>query len=154
MRRGAVPDRVLDQRLQQQRRNDGGSRARVYAKRDPQALTEAGFRGRDVFQRAGCPECHGGPDFTDSASGAIHDVGTLKPTSGQRLKGPLEGLDTPTLRGIWETAPYLHDGSAPTLLDVVDSQNPDDRHGTTQDLSEAERSDLVSYLLQIDNVAL
>jgi cytochrome c peroxidase len=116
-------------------------------------LDEAGFRGRDVFRRAGCPECHGGPDFTDSASGAIHDVGTLKPTSGQRLRGPLEGLDTPTLRGIWETAPYLHDGSAPTLLDVI-AQNSDDRHGSTSALSEAERSDLVSYLLQIDNVAL
>jgi DNA-binding beta-propeller fold protein YncE len=118
------------------------------------ALTEEGWRGRAVFQRAGCPECHGGPDFTDSATGVLHDVGTLTATSGQRLGGPLEGLDTPTLRGVWETAPYLHDGSAATLLDVVSSRNPDDRHGATSALSEEERNDLVSYLLQIDNVAL
>jgi hypothetical protein len=58
------------------------------------------------------------------------------------------------LRGIWQTAPYLHDGSAPTLLDVVDSRNPDDRHGFTRALSDIEHRELVSYLLQLDNVAL
>jgi DNA-binding beta-propeller fold protein YncE len=117
-------------------------------------LTEEGWRGREVFRRAGCPACHAGPDFTNSTDGALHDVGTLTPSSGRRLGGPLPGLDTPTLRGIWQTAPYLHDGSAPTLLDVVDSRNPDDRHGFTRALSDIERRELVSYLLQIDNVAL
>lgn len=118
------------------------------------SLTEDGWRGRDVFLRAGCAECHHGPDFTDSPSGALHDVGTLRATSGQRLGEPLEGLDTPTLRGLWQTAPYLHDGSASTLLDVVGSRNPEDRHGSTAALSDTERHELVSYLLQIDNVAL
>jgi DNA-binding beta-propeller fold protein YncE/cytochrome c peroxidase len=118
------------------------------------SLTEAGWRGLAVFQRAGCASCHGGPDFTDSSLGVLHDVGTLQATSGQRLKGPLTGIDTPTLRGIWETGPYLHDGSAPTLFDVVGARNPEDRHGATGALTDAERNDLVSYLLQIDNVAL
>lgn len=117
-------------------------------------LTEEAWRGREVFLRAGCAECHGGPDFTDSAPGVRHDVGTISPTSGGRLGGPLDGIDTPTLRGIWETAPYLHDGSAATLLDVITTRNPDDRHGTTSDLSETERKELVAYLLQIDNVPL
>lgn len=117
-------------------------------------LTREGWRGREVFQRAGCPTCHSGPDFTDSPAGVLHDVGTLQATSGQRLGGTLEGLDTPTLRGVWQTAPYLHDGSAPTLLDVVASRNPDDRHGATSQLSATELSDLTSYLLQIDNTAL
>ena len=84
----------------------------------------------------------------------LHDVGTLQATSGHRLGETLEGLDTPTLRGVWQTAPYLHDGSAPTLLDVVDSKNPDDRHGATRGLSATERQELTSYLLQIDNTAL
>jgi DNA-binding beta-propeller fold protein YncE len=118
------------------------------------SLTEQGWRGLQVFQGAGCPTCHSGPDFTDSTSGVVHDVGTLRETSGQRLGQPLEGLDTPTLRGIWETAPYLHDGSAATLLDVVSAKNPDDEHGSTSALSDDERADLVSYLLQIDSVAL
>jgi len=117
-------------------------------------LTREGWRGRALFQRAGCPECHAGPDFTDSAQSVLHDVGTLQASSGHRLGGPLEGLDTPTLRGVWQTAPYLHDGSAASLLDVVDARNPDDRHGRTRGLSDTERRELTSYLQQIDNVAL
>lgn len=117
-------------------------------------LTRDGWRGREVFQRAGCPACHSGPDFTDSTSGMLHDVGTLQATSGQRLSATLEGLDTPTLRGVWQTAPYLHDGSAGSLFDIVDARNPEDRHGATRGLSDTERAELTSYLLQIDNTAL
>jgi hypothetical protein len=73
-----------------------------------------------VFQSLGCLSCHGGPALTDSTLGAatLHDVGTLRTTSGQRLGGPLDGIDTPSLLGIWTTAPYFHDGSAATLDDV------------------------------------
>jgi DNA-binding beta-propeller fold protein YncE len=123
--------------------------------RDPDgSLTESAWRGVEVFQKAGCGECHGGPDFTDSPSAVRHDVGTITATSGMRLDGPLDGLDTPTLRGVWESAPYLHDGSAATLEDVVGARNPEDRHGTTSTLSAEERGDLLAYLRQIDNVAL
>ncbi len=123
--------------------------------RDPDgSLTAAGWRGLEVFVQSGCAECHGGPDFTDSAAGSLHDVGTMTELSGSRLGELLPGIDTPTLRGIWETAPYLHDGSAPTLLDVIEAKNPADLHGTTQGLAAAQRADLVSYLLQIDNTAL
>lgn len=117
-------------------------------------LTESAWRGLDLFERLGCPSCHSGPDFTDSAEGLAHDVGTLTPLSGSRLGGPLEGLDTPTLRGIWQTAPYLHDGSAPTLYDVLLDRNEGELHGATLSLSPTELDDLVSYLLQIDNTAL
>lgn len=117
------------------------------------ALTEAGLRGLEIFERSGCPECHSGADFTDSASGMRHDVGTLVETSGKRLGETLDGIDTPTLRGIWETGPYFHDGSAATLLEVIGARNQNDEHGTTQSLSAPEKDDLVSYLLQIDNTA-
>ena len=43
----------------------------------------------------------------------------IKPEQRQRLGGPLTGLDVPTLRDVWATAPYLHDGSAPTLAAAV-----------------------------------
>jgi Cytochrome c len=123
--------------------------------RDPDgSLTEAGLRGLDVFLAAGCTECHSGPDFTDSPDAVLHDVGTIRETSGSRLGGTLEGLDTPTLRGIWQTAPYLHDGSAMTLREVLTSRNPNDQHGATVGLTEEEISDLESYLLQIDNTPL
>ena len=115
-------------------------------------------RGRAVFARAGCPTCHAGAALTDSEllpSGAprLHDVGTLGAGSGQRLGGALEGIDTPTLHGLWDSAPYLHDGSAPTLRDVLVDRNPDDRHGVTSGLTEAEVTDLVAYLRCLDGRA-
>ena len=58
-------------------------------------------------------------------------------------------LDTPTLIEIWRTAPYLHDGSAATLRDVLTTGNPGDRHGKTSHLKAAQLDDLVAYLLSL-----
>jgi DNA-binding beta-propeller fold protein YncE len=136
-------------------------------------LTPGALRGREVFRSSetGCAKCHAGPRFTDSglmpgdpASAyapfhaalsrpggfVLHDVGTLKPSSGKRMTDTLEGLDTPTLQGVWATAPYLHDGSAASLMEVIDGRNPGDRHGKTSHLSKQQKEDLVDYLLQID----
>ena len=114
------------------------------------ALTADAVAGEAIFARLECATCHAGPDFTDSATGALHDVGTIRPTSGHRLGGELTGLDTPTLLGVWETAPYLHDGSAPTLRDVLTTANASQRHGATAALSERELDQLVAYLMQLD----
>ena len=113
-------------------------------------LTAAARRGKAVFERAnvGCATCHPAPRFTDSAMVTpfiTHDVGT-----GRR---PLEMLgpafDTPSLRGLWDSAPYLHDGSARTLRDVLTARNPNDRHGTTSHLSPEEIDDLITYLMSL-----
>ena len=88
-----------------------------------------------MFEKLGCDFCHEGPGFTDSARGLLHDVGTMTALSGMRAGGPLFGFDTPTLLGVWETAPYLHDGSAPTLRDVLTTRNPSDLHGYVSSLS-------------------
>jgi cytochrome c peroxidase len=117
------------------------------------SLTADGEAGEKIFARLGCDACHGGPDFTNSAQGELYDVGTLTALSGQRLGGPLEGIDTPTLIGIWQTAPYLHDGSAATLHDVLVARNPDDLHGAVSTLSAAEIDQLVAYLQQLDGLA-
>ncbi len=77
-------------------------------------LTTTAQLGKTVFA-AKCSSCHSGGDFTDSALNSLHNIGTLKPSSGKRLGSTLTGIDTPTLRDIWATAPYLHDGSAATL---------------------------------------
>ncbi len=82
------------------------------------SLPAAAVAGRTVFRNQGCNGCHSGPMFTDSRLGAnalLRDVGTLRTTSGGRLGGPLIGIDTPTLLGAWDTAPYFHDGSAASL---------------------------------------
>jgi len=113
-------------------------------------LTPDGSAGKAVFQRLGCDFCHAGPAFTDSERGSLHDVGSLTPLSGTRAGEPLFGIDTPTLLGVWETPPYLHDGSAATLRDVVTSKNPDDLHGFVSILSPGEVDQLVAYLQQID----
>lgn len=114
------------------------------------SMTADAVAGQAIFGKLGCDFCHAGKDFTDSARGLLHDVGTIKPTSGTRGGMPLLGLDTPTLLGVWQTAPYLHDGSAATLRDVLTSQNTNDQHGFVSSLSAAELDQLVAYLQQID----
>lgn len=107
--------------------------------------TAEALAGAAVFQALGCASCHAGPPYTD---GLRHDVGTLKPSSGSGSGLPLAGvgIETPTLRGVWESAPYHHDGSAATLEEVL--ANP--LHGATGGLSAAERSQLVAFLLQLE----
>ena len=76
-------------------------------------LSAAATAGRTVFQVQNCAACHGGTAFTGSGVNSPANIGTIKPSSGQRLGGPLTGIDIPTLRDVWASAPYLHDGSAP-----------------------------------------
>jgi mono/diheme cytochrome c family protein len=118
------------------------------------SLTADAIAGRKVFQHAGCARCHPGSRLTDSASGLLHDVGTLRETSGARLYGPLTGLDTPTLRGVFQTAPYLHDGRATTIEEIFTQHNPDDRLGFTSQLSEIELSRLAAFVRELDDSPL
>ena len=107
-------------------------------------MTNAALRGRAVFIAANCASCHGGETFSDSGRGPRHDIGSLKPASGKRLNALLDGLDTPTLRGLSGGAPFLHDGSAPTLGDAVMA------HAGVS-VSGGDLADLVSYLYQIED---
>lgn len=107
--------------------------------------TAAATAGERVFRQQNCAACHSGSNFTNSALNAFRDVGTLKqPTSGKRLNAPLTGLDVPTLRGLWATAPYLHDGSAATLAAAVTAHQG-------VNLNTTDLNNLVAYLQQIDN---
>jgi YVTN family beta-propeller protein len=108
------------------------------------SLTAAALEGEKVFRRNQCATCHSGPTFTNSAANTFADIGTLKPASGKRLNGPLTGLDVPTLRGVWATAPYLHDGSAANLAAAVTAHNG-------VNLTTADLNALVAYLQQIDS---
>jgi len=120
-------------------------------------LTPEAELGRALFESAelACTTCHEGQRLTDSqwvdpGVPLLHDVGTLGPGSGQRLGMMLTGLDTPTLHGLWRTPPYLHDGAAATLFEVIGARNPDDLHGVTSALDDEERAALVAYLLCLD----
>ncbi len=78
-------------------------------------LSAAASAGKALFTSLNCGFCHSGAVFTRSAVDNPADIGTLKTSSGKRLTGTLSGIDVPTLRDVWATAPYLHDGSAATL---------------------------------------
>jgi DNA-binding beta-propeller fold protein YncE len=109
-------------------------------------LSEAAQRGKALFFSAEtrCATCHSGPLFTDSAvkTMLMHDVGSGQDDPSEKL-GPK--FDTPTLLGVYRTAPYLHHGKAATLKDVL-TNNPGDRHGRTSQLSSAQIDDLVEFL--------
>jgi PKD repeat protein len=121
------------------------------------ALTLEAQAGRLLFESPalGCTVCHTGATMTDSgflapADPLLHDVGTIGPGSGLRLGEPLTGLDTPTLHELWNSPPYLHDGSAQDLLEVLTAKNLGDLHGATSSLSAAELASLVAYLLSLE----
>lgn len=70
-------------------------------------LSDKAKAGRKVFEKLGCGECHSGPYFTDLKKYRI----------GEEVEFE-EGWDTPTLREVWRTAPYLFNGRAATMEDV------------------------------------
>ena len=87
------------------------------------SLSATANEGRALFASLNCAACHGGAAFTGSAAANLVSIGTVKPSSGQRLYGALAGIDIPTLRDVWATAPYLHDGSAATLEAAIGAHN-------------------------------
>ena len=105
-------------------------------------LSADGVLGRTLFENQNCAACHSGAAFTDSATEALHDVGTLDTHSG-----PQVALDTPTLLGLWATGPYLHDGSAPTIKDAIIAHT-----ALNLPLTDGELTQLAAYVAQIDDL--
>ncbi len=90
---------------------------------DENAISQAAKRGFDLFNgRAHCSGCHGGWTFTD---GSFHDIGSATGTDiGRGQYFPTSqalqyAFKTPTLRGVAQRGPYMHDGSVKTLADVI-----------------------------------
>jgi cytochrome c peroxidase len=107
--------------------------------------TDAQLRGAQVFQASGCGSCHMGQWLNAPFE---RDVGTLvtsgvDPDNGLVMTNP--GFNVPSLRGLARSAPYLHDGSAPTIEARL-ANNRGDLHGTTSNLTQQQMSDLVAYL--------
>jgi len=114
----------------------------------PGKLSAEAERGRRLFlsQEVGCARCHSGPYYTDSRLEKpfnLHDVGTGKDDPSEKI-GPR--YDTPTLLGVYRTAPYLHHGKAKTLRDVLTTCNKEDKHGKTSQLKPGELDDLVEFI--------
>lgn len=124
---------------------------------DGAAISVPAQRGFELFNnKARCSTCHAGWRFTDDS---FHDIGvaTSDPGRGRllpRMKTAQFAFKTPTLRNVAERAPYLHNGSAKTLIEVVELY---DRGGLVQrpslspemkplGLSETEKLDLVAFM--------
>lgn len=98
-----------------------------WVKGDRKALTEQQVSGFKLFVGKGnCVACHSGPNFTDNS---FHNIGlaswgVAEPDMGRYAQKPVNAMKgafkTPTVREAARTAPYFHDGSAATLMDVVE----------------------------------
>ena len=123
---------------------------------DESAISESAKRGFVLFNgKAECSLCHSGWRFTNDT---FHDIGvsTKDPGRGRDVKDdPLMqyAFKTPTLRSVALHAPYMHDGSATDLHQVVKHYEKGgiDRPSRsplikTIVLTDQERSDLVAFM--------
>jgi YVTN family beta-propeller protein len=96
-------------------------------------------RGQAVFEEQGCAECHVGEAGTNLQS---YEVDTARSPLEQRGTA----FDTPSLRWLWLSAPYFHDGAASTLRQVFELPG---QHRLTGIVEPGDIDALVSYLLTL-----
>ncbi len=102
-------------------------------------LPENVVRGAAIFRsaKAACNTCHSGPDFTD---GKIHNAGL------EESDDAFKGYNPPSLLGVLDKDPYLHDGRAKTLREALSGPHSPDVVSGSGELAEDELSDLIAYL--------
>jgi cytochrome c peroxidase len=163
---------------------------------DSQAISDSAKRGETLFlsQRLACSRCHGGFNFSDATGfegdaprqAAFHNTGLYNLPGAMSYPPPNVGIyeysrapadigkfKAPTLRNIAVTAPYMHDGSIPTLAEVLDHyaaggrtiasgpragngrDNPNkDPLVTGFTLSRQDRDDLIAFLESLTDEAV
>jgi len=109
-------------------------------------LSKEARRGKKLFFSAGCAHCH--PPSKSGPGGQALFTNFKKYDLGLGV-GNEEGreFDTTALVEIWRTAPYLYDGRAMTISEVLTKCNSDDIHGITQPLQPDELKALEEYIL-------
>ena len=101
-------------------------------------LTAAALRGKALFSgQANCVRCHRGDQHGGVSLGWIG-------TTPKDVK-----LDVPHLAGVYDSAPYLHDGRAATLEEIFSKYNPEHLHGEAHRLSAAQMQDLLEYVREL-----
>jgi cytochrome c peroxidase len=104
--------------------------------RDPK-LAEAAKRGAKLFKSRGCDTCHPAPNYT---AGKAFAVGL------ESAADAYPGFNPPSLRGVGTRAPYLHDGRADTLEEVLGKHHSPSKLTGKPDFTEAEMSEVVAFL--------
>lgn len=129
------------------------------------ALNGAQQRGMDLFfsTKTNCAQCHAGFNFTNYAfenTGLYADY----PDPGRYRLTELESdrarFKVPTLRNAALTAPYMHDGSLPTLEAVVEHYDAGGQPHPNKSalvrplgLTAGEKADLVAFLTSLTDDA-
>ncbi|MEZ6041419.1 MAG: cytochrome c peroxidase [Planctomycetaceae bacterium] len=125
-----------------------------------QPMSESAVRGMELFfsKRVGCSNCHVGANLADEQyhnlgvgmDAAEPDLGRFVVTNVEKDKGAFK---TPTIRNVALSAPYMHDGSLPTLEAVVEHYNVGGTKNkwlsdkmTPLNLNAQEKLDLVEFM--------
>ncbi|MCA8999739.1 MAG: c-type cytochrome [Planctomycetaceae bacterium] len=123
-------------------------------------MSPSAIRGRDLFfsERVNCAACHVGANLADEKYHNLGvgmdaddpDVGRYAVTKDPKDWGAFK---TPTIRNVELSAPYMHDGSQKTLMEVVEHYN---KGGTPNknlsdkvkplNLTQQEKEDLVAFM--------
>lgn len=98
---------------------------------------EAAARGEALFKARGCTACHEPPDYT---SGEVFLVGL------ESRDDAYKGFNPPSLRGVATRGPWLHDGRARTLEELLQKHHRPLKLAEKPDLSPEELKDLVAFL--------
>ena len=144
------------------------SRFDRYVRGDHGALTALEQQGLEIFNGKGhCTACHWGPNFSD---GRFHNIGVVEkdlknPDQGRYVvtKNPRDmgAFKTPTVRDAALRAPYLHNGSEPSLESLIELY---DRGGENLNranldplivplgLSPQEKKALVAFIRALDSL--
>lgn len=103
-------------------------------------LSRVAQKGKRLFEQVGCLDCHNGKYYTDgnkyNAETGIEEY-THVP------------FNTPALTEAWRTAPYLYNGKAETIREVLTTFNKEDKHGVTSGLTDKEIEALEEYVLSL-----
>ncbi len=102
------------------------------------SLTASALRGKVIFEgKAECAKCHTPPYYGDKKK-YIFGLGT----DNERTRA----FCTPILIEVWRTAPYMYDGRAISIQNVITTDNSNNKHGNTKGLSPKEVEDLAEYV--------
>lgn len=117
-----------------------GSRFDAWLDGDAAALNWQEARGYRLFKSVGCAACHQGVNVGGNLferHGIFHPLASAEPAR----------LRVPSLRNVSRTAPYFHDGSAPTLQRAVRAMG---RGQLNRALDDGQVADIVAFLRTLD----
>ncbi len=136
-----------------------------YWKGDEDAMSPEAIRGMKLFfGKAKCSICHNGPFFTDHQ---FHNIGLAEDAFKESAKGRskvtnekfhVKAFKTPGLRDVGLTGPYMHNGSAKTLQDVIEFYNQGGSSSENKSpfispigMNAREKNDLLEFLISLES---